>query len=428
MNKTEKKKNLRKGKMLKQIKRNVKGITLIALVVTIIVLLILAGVAINLSIGENGIIARTLEARKVTEQSTAKEQIETILADIQIKFISQSTDFTYEILNNELNKNNMKIISNKNDLESEIDDSLLSEKILDKNDYKVIYISNSKDVFYIELFSDNNSKIRVGDIGVVGERLADVVTKENYGDKVEYSVNGINDWKIFYNDGDNIFLISSNYVPIDNINQDLTGISKYNEYVGFWQDEDSLKANGNSDISNMVINKMQFQWGKEYKYNTTYQAKVASVLLNNNSWNNFCDNKYSIFAVGSPTIELWINAWNELYPDNLLYAKYYSENGGYYVGTTSDPKSSVVTLQEMQNSEGYTNKLFYPNTSGESEVYAYWLATPSVYGNKLIMYDSAIYQDIYTGKVSGFRPVICLKSSIKGESIINNGIKNWKLK
>lgn len=382
--------------------------------------------------GENGIIERTLEAKKATEQGTVKEKIETILTEIQINYLSKSTnnidDFTYELFNKELNKNNLKIISDKNNLQSEIDDSILYEKILDKNDYKVIYISDGKDVFYVELISDNKSSITIGDINVVGERLSDIITKENYGDRVNYSVNDINDWEIFYNDGDNVFLISSNYVPIDTIDQESTGISKHNEYVGFWQDENSLMANGNSDISNMIIDKMQFNWGKEYKDNTTYQAKVASVLLNENSWKNFCDNKYSLFAVGSPTIELWINAWNELYPDNILYAKYYSETDGYYVGKTSDPKSSVITLEDMKNSQGYKNKLFYPNTSGESEVFAYWLATPSIYGNKLIMYDGAIYQDIYTGKVAGFRPVICLKSSTKGECTVNNDIRNWELK
>ena len=39
---------------IKKIGKEIKGITLVALVVTIIVLLILAGVAINFSIGENG--------------------------------------------------------------------------------------------------------------------------------------------------------------------------------------------------------------------------------------------------------------------------------------------------------------------------------------------------------------------------------------
>ena len=40
------------------LKDSIKGITLVALVVTIIVLLILAGIAMNLIIGDNGIISR----------------------------------------------------------------------------------------------------------------------------------------------------------------------------------------------------------------------------------------------------------------------------------------------------------------------------------------------------------------------------------
>ena len=45
------------------------GITLVALVVTIVVLLILAGISLNLVLGENGIITKAQEARDKTEQA-----------------------------------------------------------------------------------------------------------------------------------------------------------------------------------------------------------------------------------------------------------------------------------------------------------------------------------------------------------------------
>ena len=45
-----------------------KGITLVALVVTIVVLLILAGISLNLVLGQNGIINKAQEARDKTEQ------------------------------------------------------------------------------------------------------------------------------------------------------------------------------------------------------------------------------------------------------------------------------------------------------------------------------------------------------------------------
>ena len=53
-----------------------KGITLIALVITIIVLLILAGVSISMLSGDNGLLTRAKEAKGTTETSGAKEAIQ----------------------------------------------------------------------------------------------------------------------------------------------------------------------------------------------------------------------------------------------------------------------------------------------------------------------------------------------------------------
>ena len=54
--------------------KNKKGITLIALVVTIVVLLILAGVTISLLLDENGIIKKSKDARREYGQAKANEQ------------------------------------------------------------------------------------------------------------------------------------------------------------------------------------------------------------------------------------------------------------------------------------------------------------------------------------------------------------------
>ena len=55
--------------------RNKKGITLIALVVTIVVLLILAGVTISLLLDENGIIAKSKDARTETRVSQIEDEV-----------------------------------------------------------------------------------------------------------------------------------------------------------------------------------------------------------------------------------------------------------------------------------------------------------------------------------------------------------------
>ena len=54
--------------------KNQKGITLIALVVTIIVLIILVGVSINLVLGENGIVEKAKFAKEQTEQAKTNEE------------------------------------------------------------------------------------------------------------------------------------------------------------------------------------------------------------------------------------------------------------------------------------------------------------------------------------------------------------------
>ena len=55
--------------------KNQNGITLIALVITIIVLLILAGVTIAMLTGENGILNKATGAVSDTEKATAEEAI-----------------------------------------------------------------------------------------------------------------------------------------------------------------------------------------------------------------------------------------------------------------------------------------------------------------------------------------------------------------
>lgn len=76
-----------------------KGITLIALVVTIIVLLILAGISIMMLTGNNGITTRAQSAKVETETSSSKEKIKlaynAALADGQGKI-------TEELLEKEL--------------------------------------------------------------------------------------------------------------------------------------------------------------------------------------------------------------------------------------------------------------------------------------------------------------------------------------
>ena len=69
-------------------KQNNRGITLIALVITIIVVLILAGVSISMLTGENGILTQANKAKKATEEAAKEENSK--LSSIEDYMVSEA--------------------------------------------------------------------------------------------------------------------------------------------------------------------------------------------------------------------------------------------------------------------------------------------------------------------------------------------------
>ena len=105
-------------------KRNIKqnhGITLIALVVTIIVLLILAGISIGAITGNNGIINQAQNAKDDTQYAQWEEQIDTAIIDAEGKHRRPTLDNVIEELKNkgviddasQVNKTNGAITTNE---------------------------------------------------------------------------------------------------------------------------------------------------------------------------------------------------------------------------------------------------------------------------------------------------------------------------
>ena len=102
---------------MKEKKKNARGITLIALVISIIVLLILAGVTIGSLTGENGILTRAKEAKQKTIKANELEKI-------QISVLSATIDKTGDIdkttLRNELTKAGITIKTEGDNLPWEV--------------------------------------------------------------------------------------------------------------------------------------------------------------------------------------------------------------------------------------------------------------------------------------------------------------------
>ena len=152
---------------MKKFKNNI-GITLIALVVTIVVLLILAGVSISMLTGENGIITQA-------QQASIKNDNGTVLEALRLK------------LSQYLSENEGKYAKDK--LELLKDDNIIDENnvvnVLELVEQKLDTGngSNNKDVYVIE---DNNlyyydkkgNKTNLGDLGNIEETIAETDLKK----------------------------------------------------------------------------------------------------------------------------------------------------------------------------------------------------------------------------------------------------------
>ena len=95
-------------KKLKRILKSDKGITLIALVITIIVLLILAGVTIAMLSGENGILSRAQGTRGQNAYASASEQARLAYMAVKTEIIAQKTSNAGYKANDATNAGNLK--------------------------------------------------------------------------------------------------------------------------------------------------------------------------------------------------------------------------------------------------------------------------------------------------------------------------------
>ena len=179
---------------MKKITRKNNGITLIALVITVIVLLILAGVTIATLTGENGILTRASEAAEQTEISAEKEGISVAYAGA-LAGKNGETNVNADDMNEEFSKNNTNAEA-KDGIKIYFPDSQRWYKIDSKGNITGPYASEDE----------------------MGTTLGDVYTDEMIGQKVTYSSNGQSNWIIFGKDESGNVLLTTEGPIADGFN------------------------------------------------------------------------------------------------------------------------------------------------------------------------------------------------------------------
>ena len=346
-------------------KENERGITLIALVITIIVLIILASVGIAMLTGENGILKKASTANERTLEAEYEEKIKLAILGAR----DNNGNFSKELLNDELKKYGLSGKTDEN-----------GTTTVEANGKT--YTIDNKGTLTSKDSTGNDDKKEINNI--TAQMVAEN-PETYYGLKVTNytSTNGQDDWRIFYSDGTHIFLITGDYV-------DLSVANRLNSNTGMTKVGTKYRANWSSAPSSLQTVeetvKTRFM-ATGYTLRSSSNSKCVSTLLNTSNWESYKDNEnMAEYAIGGSTIEMWMASWNELCDKkyNKASDKLYCNNtniDGYCVGTSSNPGGYTISSSVMSVKDGYNNSLYYPHhedvSDGDESCSSYWLASPA---------------------------------------------------
>ena len=375
---------MRQEKNIKVKTKNLNnGITLIALIVTIIVLLILAGVAIATLTGEDGIINNANNAKDDTQYSQWEEQIDIAIIDAESKHRNPTME---DIIEELINKHIINATNQVNEWTGVI---TTNEPTYD--------ITGKLDDYLKEITADTIANAE--DKSEFYGAIVNGYTCENSA--------GVNAWKIFYADENNIYIIADDYIHKNycpgSANYEI--VARDNEY------KLSMKNvindyKGSQDITDEKIKKLNNDYFNVKGYsNTNESMKAVAYMLDTDVWSVFSGDK-SEFAIGGPTVEMFLNSYNEKYGTNYLAEatsnigyQFKSDSGYTFILQLSVPDDSLYTINSMDKAE----YMFLASPANEN--YGTCLIDMSFAGN--FIYDR------YDARYVGFRPLVCLNSDVE---------------
>ena len=362
-----------------------RGITLIALVITIIVLLILAAVSIATLTGENGILTQATRAGEETKNATEKEQIE--LACVAVMGENRGGEIIKEQLEAELKK---------------YDNGITVEQ--DGENFKVTYPNENvytvKKDGTIEKATNNSGSTATAE--EVNALIGQTVTSytENSGK--------VNAWRVFYASDTEMFLISSNTIPSSDAFGGSSGIP--------------LKAKSGTDYTG-AENVFATDYGATYngmwkkicdeknKYDANDRSKATAYLCDPENWKEYKGND-ATYAVGGPTKELFIMSWNASIPKTSvrrvsLEDGDVTEEGYAYKKPTHLYNDDPILTTILPKTEGGKDGLYNNGSS-------YWLASPSSSSTGSVCYVASygcVYDNRYSDAYFGARPLVSIPMS-----------------
>ena len=373
------------------------GISLIVLIVTIIVVIILAAVVI-LTLSKNNPIESAKEA-------SFKEDVRTFQDELAM-YISK--DYT-----SKSGQRDEKI--------TETDSSKIKDYIPSfSKKYEGKFVIKNDELMYSEGKLTQEEQAWSGSLNVkLNQKTGAEKAKENpqnyYGAKVKYTApNGVNDWKIFYSDGSNVYIITSEYVDPDNL-PEKDGVKP----VKLDNINDSKDANFNNNLLSKYSGSTSITDNKMKAFNSDYfekkyssagaNMKAVAYMLDKEIWSElYANTLVAEYAVGGPSIEMILKSYSE--KKNVDYRAMAVSEVGYQI--SKDGGANWIN----SNSTMFDRKASLYVLTSSSGASSMWLASPSAERDYCLLVVGENYGSVgsnWTGNpYSGFRPLVCLNSNV----------------
>ena len=241
-------------------------------------------------------------------------------------------------------------------------------------------------------------------VPITASAIANATDKTQfYGKTVNYGVSysdastfGNSQWEIFYADENNIYIITRGHLA-----NGALSISGYNGTSDF------TAGNLESKYPAVKAGLLEKTYdptsvGSELKYSSSYSnMKATQYLLDSTVWADYAPktNNFADWAIGGPTLELFVKSYNSYYPDKEMLTCSFSGSWGY-----ARPNLQSIPVG---------THLCHPLTG-------YWLASPTHYssGSSYVtfVFGSSNLMSLgcnrYSSTSNGFRPIVCLKSTV----------------
>ena len=247
-------------------KNSEKGVTLLTLGITIIILIILSSVTINMTLGDNGLVSQAQKKNSIAI--------------------------------NKINKEDQLM----NSLTEEYSQTMSEDSIS-----KITVPMSSKEI------SKDAGKYYGAEV-------------KGY----ECENNGVQKWRIFYADNSNIYLIADDYISYDKAPNGKNGtpVTKgNNDYQISFNNVINDYSEGAKYIKeNSKGIKWLNQYLEKYEENTNENIKATAYMMDTNIWSTYAGEDAE-YAIGGPTLEMYCESYKDTHQSKYLECGNINSNG-----------------------------------------------------------------------------------------------------